>query len=358
MKTISIYPLVLFIVLLTFFNPFNTSAQNDKFVVVLDAGHGGHDPGKPYKKGFHEKNIALSVVLKVGKILEKNKDIKVVYTRKTDVFVDLFKRGKVANDANADLFVSVHCNASASKQAHGSETYVLGVHRNETNLNVAKAENSVIYLEDNHQETYKGYDPNKPESLIGLTLAQEEYLDQSILLASLVEGQFKNNLKRKSRGVKQAGFIVLHQTVMPSILVETGFVTNTEEAKYLSSLAGQKKLSESISAAILKYKSSLYVNNSEPEIKNSSTPNSSELNTENSTIYKVQIAASKNNLAAKSFNFKGLKAISKEKTGDIYRYFSGETYNYSEIEQLKTEAINKGYKSAYIVSYKNGKRIK
>ncbi len=358
MKTTSIYPLVLFILLLTFFNPLKINAQNNKFVVVLDAGHGGHDPGKPYKKGFHEKNIALSVVLKVGKILEKNNDIKVVYTRTTDVFVDLFKRGKVANDANADLFVSVHCNAAASKQAHGSETYVLGVHRNQTNLNVAKAENSVIYLEDNHEETYKGYDPNKPESLIGLTLAQEEYLDQSILLASLVEGQFKNKLKRKSRGVKQAGFIVLHQTVMPSILVETGFVTNPTEAKYLSSAAGQKKLSESISAAVLKYKSSLYVNTTEPGISNNSSSNPSELNTDIGFTYKVQIAASKNNLAAKSYNFKGLTSISKEKTGAIYRYFSGETSSLSDIERLKSAAIKKGYTTAYIVTYKNGKRIK
>ena len=357
MKTTSLYSLVLIIVLLTFLNPFKSSAQSDKFVVVLDAGHGGHDKGKPNKKGFHEKDIALSVVLKVGKLLEKNKDIKVIYTRKTDVFVDLFKRGKIANDAEADLFVSVHCNAAASKQAHGSETFVLGVHRNQTNLNVAKAENSVIYLEDNHQETYKGYDPNKPESLIGLTLAQEEYLDQSILLASLVEGQFKDNLKRNSRGVKQAGFIVLHQTVMPSILVETGFVTNANDIKYLSSSNGQNKLAESISSAVIKYKSSLYVNNSEPEINNNSSSNSTELNSDSNTFYKVQIAASKNDLAAKSYNFKGLETISKEKTGNIYRYFSGKTSNYSEIEQLKKEAISKGYKSAYIVSYKNGERI-
>jgi len=357
MQTKPFISLVLFIVLLTFLNPFNSTAQNDKFVVVLDAGHGGDDPGKPYKKGFHEKDIALSVVLKVGKILEKNKDIKVVYTRKTDVFVNLFKRGKIANDANADLFVSVHCNAAASKQAHGSETYVLGVHRNQTNLNVAKAENSVIYLEDNHEETYKGYDPNKPESLIGLTLAQEEYLDQSILLASLVEDQFKDNLKRKSRGVKQAGFIVLHQTVMPSILVETGFVTNPTEAKYLSSTNGQNKLAASISSAVLKYKSSLYVNNTEPQINTNGSKDSEGIKPQSNVVYKVQIAASKNDLAAKSYNFKGLSNISKEKTGAIYRYFSGETTSYSDIENIKKEAIKKGYVSAYIVTYKNGKRV-
>lgn len=358
MQTKSLSSAVCLVFLLAVGMTFSVQAQNDKFVVVLDAGHGGKDKGKPYKKGFHEKDIALSIVLKVGELLETQKDIKVVYTRKTDTFVDLFVRGKIANKVNADLFVSVHCNAAASKQAYGSETFVLGVHRNKTNLNVAKAENAVIYLEDNHEEVYKGYDPNKPESLIGLTLAQEEYLDQSILLASLVQKQFKNQLKRKSRGVKQAGFIVLHQTVMPSILVETGFVTNPTEAKYLTSKNGQNKLAQSIAKAVSTYKKSIEVglNTSELPI-NSTNTTPKEISVVSGVIFKVQLEAGKRKLAEKSYNFKGLKAISRQKVGAIYKYYAGHTSNYSTINSVKQKAISKGYKDAYVVAFKDGERV-
>jgi N-acetylmuramoyl-L-alanine amidase len=358
MQTKSLSSAVCLVFLLAVGMTFSVQAQNDKFVVVLDAGHGGKDKGKPYKKGFHEKDIALSIVLKVGKLLETQKDIKVVYTRKTDTFVDLFVRGKIANKVNADLFVSVHCNAAASKQAYGSETFVLGVHRNKTNLNVAKAENAVIYLEDNHEEVYKGYDPNKPESLIGLTLAQEEYLDQSILLASLVQKQFKNQLKRKSRGVKQAGFIVLHQTVMPSILVETGFVTNPTEAKYLTSKNGQNKLAQSIAKAVSTYKKSieLRLNTNELPINNTNTA-PKEISVVSGVIFKVQLEAGKRKLAEKSYNFKGLKAISRQKVGAIYKYYAGHTSNYSTIKSVKQKAISKGYKDAYVVAFKDGERV-
>ena len=168
--------------------------KSEKFVVVLDAGHGGKDPGN-LGNGYKEKDIALNVVLKIGEALEKNPKIKVVYTRKTDVFVDLFDRGKIANKANADLFVSVHCNAHKS-QAHGTETFVLGIHRNQTNFEVAKKENAVIFMESDHENKYAGFDPNSPESAISIILGQEEYLDQSILLASLIQDNFTNKLKR------------------------------------------------------------------------------------------------------------------------------------------------------------------
>ena len=359
MQAKSFYTSVCLMFLLTFGALFTVKAQNDKFVVVLDAGHGGKDKGKPHKKGFHEKDIALSIVLKVGTILDQYEDIKVIYTRKTDKFVHLVERGNIANKANADLFVSVHCNAAASKQAHGSETFVLGLHVNKKNLEVAKAENAVIYLEDNHEEVYKGYDPNKPESLIGLTLAQEEYLDQSILLASLVQKQFKNKLKRKSRGVKQAGFIVLHQTVMPSILVETGFVTNPTEAKYLTSKNGQNKLAQSIANAVSTYKKSIEVrlNTDDLPINNTNTSPNETIVTKG-VIFKVQLAASKRKLAEKSYNFKGLKRISRQKVGRVYKYYAGNTSNYKAIKVIQQKAKSKGYKDAYVVAFKNGKRIK
>ncbi len=222
------------------------------FIVVLDAGHGGHDPGN-LGNGYMEKNIALNIVLEVGRRLEREPGIKVIYTRKDDSFVDLYLRGKIANEAHADLFVSVHCD-SHSSDAHGAGTFVLGLHANEQNFEIAKKENSVIYLEDDYETRYAEYDINSPESIIGLTIMQEEYLDQSIMLAKLMQDEFSGELKRNDRKVKQAGFIVLHQTFMPSVLVETGFLTNDSEGKYLNSAKGQQEMGMAIADAILTYK--------------------------------------------------------------------------------------------------------
>jgi len=349
---------VLIILTLTVSLSVNAQTQSNKFIVVLDAGHGGKDPGKPSKAGFKEKDIALKIVLAVGEELSKNKDVKVVYTRKTDVFVDLFKRGEIANKANADLFLSVHCNAHTS-QAHGSETYVLGVHKNKTNFNVAKAENSSIFYEEDYEKNYDGFDPNSPESFIGLTLMQEQYLDQSIQLASLIQKNFTNKLKRKNRGVKQAGFIVLHQTVMPSVLVETGFITNTKEGKYLNSKKGQTELSSAISKAVLSYKKDVEQNFTETDyiIVQEEEETTFEENIIPNTIFKVQIAAASKKLEPKPYNFKGLKDISREKEGKLYKYFYGYTSDINKIRKMQKQAKKKGFNSAFIVAYKDGKRI-
>ena len=200
-------------------------SNNDKpFVVVLDAGHGGKDSGNR-GNGYYEKKIALNITLQIGKALEENSNIKVIYTRKKDVFVDLFERAQIANRADADLFISVHCDSHTS-QAFGAGTFVLGLHENQRNFELAKKENSVIFYEENYQENYDGFDPNNPESVIGLTLMQETYLNQSISAADAIQKSFIANLKRKDRTVKQAGFIVLRYTYMPSVLVETGFLSN------------------------------------------------------------------------------------------------------------------------------------
>lgn len=252
-KPFFLIPLLLFIGLFTTSGelpPANNS--ENEFIVVLDAGHGGHDPGN-LGNGYLEKNIALNIVLQVGKLLEKEKDIKVIYTRKDDSFVDLYVRGEIANKANADLFVSVHCD-SHSSDAHGAGTFVLGLHANKQNFEIAKKENSVIYLEDNYQTRYAEYDINSPESVIGLTIMQEEFLDQSILLAKMMQENFSKGLKRNDRKVKQAGFIVLHQTFMPSVLIETGFLTNKNEGVYLNSKKGQGEMGKAIADAIKKYK--------------------------------------------------------------------------------------------------------
>lgn len=227
----------------------------DRFVVVLDAGHGGKDPGN-MGNGFKEKQIALNIILKIGEALEKQENIEVIYTRKSDVFIPLDKRAKVANDAKADLFVSVHCN-SHNSQAYGTETFVLGLHKTKANFEIAKKENSVIFLEEDYEVTYGGFNPNSPESYIGMALMQEEYLNQSILLADFVQKNFTNQLKRKDRGVKQAGFLVLKNAVMPSVLIETGFLTNNHEGPFLNSNSGQNKVASSIVEAINKYAQSI-----------------------------------------------------------------------------------------------------
>ncbi len=328
--------------------------QSEKFKVVLDAGHGGHDSGNR-GNGYFEKNIALSIVLEIGKELEKIPDVEVIYTRKKDVFLELWERADIANNANADLFISVHCN-SHSSQASGTETFVLGLDGNAKNMAIAKKENSVIFLEDNHQERYEGFDPNAPESSIGLELMQEEYLDQSISLAGLVENAFTGKVKRKSRGVKQAIFWVLHRSVMPSVLIETGFLTNNKEGKFLNSKIGQQKMAKAIAVAVTEYKNNLRSNdgqiipvNEELSVKaNESVAD----RVYKDITFKVQLAASKRKLDTKPYNFKGLNDISRNKEGSLYKYYSGATSNYSEIQRKLKEAKAKGYTSAFIVSFK------
>lgn len=327
------------------------SKNNTKpFIVVLDAGHGGKDPGRPTSFGYKEKDIALDIVLRVGKQLENIDDVEVIYTRKRDVFLELRQRAAIANKADADLFISVHCNAH-NTQAYGTETYVLGLHRNDSNFRVAQQENEVIFMEDDYEQNYEGFDPSSPESFIGLTLLQEDYLDQSILLARTIQNNFSQKLKRRDRGVKQAGFWVLHNTYMPSVLIETGFITNRKEGDYLNSERGKQEISKSILDAILDYKSNL-----NPEI---STENLSVEDPENiaQIIFKVQIAASSNKVAPKSYNFKGLSPISRTKLTSVYRYFYGETTDYNKAKELKSEAIGVGYTSAFVVAYKNNTRI-
>ena len=240
------------------YNESEVFPQTDQFTVVLDAGHGGHDPGN-LGNGYMEKNIALNIVLNVGRKLESHPDIKVIYTRKDDSFVDLYVRGEIANKANADLFVSVHCDSHTS-DANGAGTFVLGLHANKQNFEIAKKENSVIYLEDNYETRYADYDINSPESVIGLTIMQEEFLDQSIMLGKMMQDNFSNNLSRNDRKVKQAGFIVLHQTFMPSVLIETGFLTNKSEGVYLNSKKGQDEMGSAIADAIINYKNNTRVN--------------------------------------------------------------------------------------------------
>ena len=338
---------------------------NSKFKVVLDAGHGGKDPGAS-SHGYIEKKIALSVVLKVGKLLEQQKDIDLVYTRKTDVFIELYERANIANNANANIFVSIHCNAVDSQSAYGTETFVMGITKNASNLEVAKKENAVVTMEENYKIKYKGYDPDKPESLIGLQIQQEEYLDQSIELASKIQKGFTQDLKRKNRGVKQAGFVVLKGVYMPRILIELGFLSYKPEGKYLNSEEGQNKLAKSIADAILEYKKEYYIPiiqstvNTAPPKDNKPEPKAEpiiEETDESGVIYKVQIAASRNDLELVPSNFKGLDNVSKIKSGTLIKYYYGTTSNYDTAKNLQKEAREKGFKEAFAVAFKKGEKI-
>lgn len=403
---------VLAFLLSSFSVPGEKKPKEKTFVVVLDAGHGGHDPGN-LGNGYLEKNIALNIVLNVGKWLEKNPNVKVVYTRKDDTFVDLYVRGQIANKADADLFVSVHCD-SHNSDAHGAGTFVLGLHANKQNFEIAKKENSAIYLEDDYETRYAGYDINSPESIIGMTIMQEEFLDQSIALAKMIQDNFTSKLKRVDRKVKQAGFIVLHQTFMPSVLVETGFLTNKSEGAYLNSSKGQTEMGSAIATAILEYKNSRngnmsmeYVKKETPsvatapkeEIKQPKQTPKKELPKEekvrvkqvvpapekpkeavaksqasktepaaegvdplefkkkSNLVFKVQLFASSKVIALESENFKGLNKLSKEPVSNLFRYMYGEAENYFDAKLLKSNADAKGYTTSYVVAYKDGKRI-
>ncbi|MBN2663575.1 MAG: N-acetylmuramoyl-L-alanine amidase [Bacteroidales bacterium] len=239
------------ILALLFLSICSLNAQN--YTVVLDAGHGGKDPGAIGRKS-KEKDITLSLALKVGNYLTKNTDnINVIYTRKTDVFIPLTDRAKIANDTNADLFVSIHVNAVSNKNVQGTETYVMGLHKSDDNLAVAKLENSAIFYEKNYMNSYNGYDPNSPATFIVLNLFQNAYLDMSLTLAEKLQTQFRDHARRKDLGVKQAGFLVLWQTTMPSVLIEVGFISNGAEEIYLNSNYGQEIIASAIYRAIRDY---------------------------------------------------------------------------------------------------------
>jgi len=230
-------------------------SADERFVLVIDPGHGGRDAGA-VRGNYKEKDINLGVALALGRLIESNmKDVKVVYTRKTDKFVDLYKRAEIANKAKANLFISIHTNSTASKSttAQGADTYILGLARSEENLAVAKRENSVILMEDDYNKRYEGFDPNSPESYIIFEFMTDKYMEQSLQFATFVQKGFTNVAKRKDRGVRQAGFLVLRESAMPSVLIELGFINNTTEAKYLSTSIGQRSMASSIFSGLKRY---------------------------------------------------------------------------------------------------------
>ena len=355
------------------FVSFLTFSQSNVFRVALDAGHGDHDFGANYS-GRVEKNINLALVLKVGKLLGANPKIDVIYTRKTDVFIGLEERASIANRADANIFVSIHCNANKNTAAFGTETYVMGMSKVASNLEAAKKENSVITLEKDYKEKYEGFDPNSPETMIGMTLMQEEYLEYSISLASKIEDRFADLGKEiRHGGVKQAPFMVLHKAYMPRVLVETGFISNPIEGNLLNSEEGQNEIAQAIADAIVSYKREYFGadttdNTRERTIKKiiekpikdtaSIIEKKPVINKDTAdAIFKVQLSASVKKVELISSNFKGLKDITMASEGKYYKYMYGETTNYEDAKKLLQEAKSKGYDSAYLIAFKNGEMI-
>ena len=342
----------------------------EDFVVVLDAGHGGKDTGNR-GNGYYEKHIALNITKMIGAKLQKQKGVKVIFTRKDDRFIELKNRAKIANQADADLFISIHCDAFTSPKAYGAGTFVLGLHRTKDNFRVAQKENSVIFLEEDYETTYDGFDPNNPESVISLLLMQETYQGQSIEAANTIQKSFVSNLNRKDRTVKQAGFLVLRETYMPSVLVEVGFLTNKKEGQYLNSKKGQQEMATTITKAILNYRDQLAASvsstaidqNAPQEIESTTTivkekkevPPANKMS--RGIVFKVQIAASARSLELTKANFNGLKGISVQKGEKLYRYFYGEANQYKAAKRLKQKAIKAGYEHAFLVAFKDGVKI-
>jgi N-acetylmuramoyl-L-alanine amidase len=366
--------------------------------VVIDAGHGGKDPGSLGKKTT-EKEIALAIALKLGKFIEQNlKDVRVVYTRKTDEFVELYKRAEIANSNKADLFISIHVNGSENHQAYGTQSLVLGTIRAGENFEVAKKENSVVLLEDDYREKYEGFDPNVPESYQSLSLVQDLYLKKSVSFAALVQDQFRERANRKDRSVWQQSLLVLARTAMPGVLIETGFITNPDEEKYLMSEQGQEYLSSAIYRAFRDYKdiveskSSLSASLGRPDFSDTSisvsqagsqdTDNPEPVNMSEAPAdvtarteamndvhkeaalissslsrpeitFRVQIAASTKQFPTSSTLFKGEKDVEEYLVGKMYKYAIGGSNSFDEIVNYSKE-IRKKFPDAFVIAVRDG----
>lgn len=387
--------------------PFSLRAAGETFVVVIDAGHGGKDPGA---KGaiVNEKEINLAVALKLGRLIEENhRDVRVVYTRKTDRFIELDERAEIANRHKADLFISIHTNAvKRGSSARGTETYTLGLARSEENLEVAMRENAAILLEDNYQQKYEGFDPNSSESYIIFEFIQNKHVEQSISLASEVQKCFAS-ANRANRGVRQAGFLVLRKTSMPSILVELGYISNREEERFMKSDSGRGKLAKALYDAFTKYKrdydrrrGALAAGSSAspanppkradqaPTGKRGDSRNADQgasasdsrqtaapagpkassaapaakttpavnPDTRGKVIYKIQILTSDKKLPPGSRQFKGYKNVGVYREKGLYKYTYGESTHFNTIRNLRRK-VARDFKDAFIVAFKDGKKV-
>ena len=371
------------------------SPNSRQLTVVIDPGHGGKDPGA-VNKTIREKDVVLGIGIQLGKLInESYPEVKVIYTRKTDVFIPLIERSRIANRNKADLFISLHANACGTPSVRGTETFLLGPSLTNENLEVAKKENSVILLEEDYSTTYEGFDPNSPESYIMFEMAQSIHLDQSLYFADAIQQQFRSRISSPDRGVKQAGFLVLRQSSMPSVLVEAGFLSNQAEANYLNSENGQHQVALSVFEAFRKFRNksfglvnakrteiiasptilqkevenedqkpgskhevvvkTVYADNTATE-KANTTGSADAVNTTDLVYYSVQIGANKTPMEPGAANFKGLKNVRREKNDQYYRYYVGKEESIENIRSTHSQ-IKKKYPEAFIVSFVNGNRV-
>jgi len=389
----------LFIILTSFNSQYFQKSSVTK--VVIDAGHGGKDPGCIGLK-TKEKDVALSISLMLGSYIEqKFKDVKVIFTRKTDVFVELYNRAKIANDSKADLFISIHCNSNPNTTPNGSEVYVMGLNKSQANLDVAKKENAAVLKEENYAEMYDGYDPNSTEANIIFSLYQNAFLDQSLTFASKVETQLKERVGMLDRGVKQAGFLVLYKTTMPSVLIETGFLSNQKDEALLATNQGRDYIASAIFRAFRDYKTQMdgsnmiHIDNDKninrnnvklqendtsrailmikPKVQKDSLKkvklNATKVNrevkqeikineaTNPSVFFSVQFASSKTKKSTNSPEFKGIKNIMIYEQKGSYKYTTGNKKTLTEANVLLKDIQKKGFKDAFVVAFKDSLRI-
>lgn len=332
-------------------------AQTGKKIttVVIDAGHGGDDPGAVGRK-CKEKDITLKVAKMTGDYIKENcPDVKVIYTRSSDVFIKLAKRAQIANDNNADLFISIHCNATKSTQVSGVETFVMGEHRNAANLEVAKKENAAIMYEEDAENSYDGFNPNSTEAYIMLNFFQSEFKNSSLKFAEHVQHQLVNRVGRKDRGVQQAGFLVLYKTAMPSVLVEIGFLSNPAEENFLNSKDGQTYIASALFRAFRDYKKEYEKDNAieGDAYEKIDTPQIIDVN---KIVYKVQIESRSRKLDNPAQQYKGLENVDFYEHNGQYKYTAGVFYTKKEADEYCKTVKAKGYSSAFVVSFKNGIR--
>ena len=359
--------------------------------VVIDAGHGGHDPGNTgtgrYKKS--EKDISLEVALQLGEYIERAyENVDVIYTRKEDKFVTLKGRTTIANKADADLFLSIHCNSAANKEAFGTETFVMSMTKIAANLELAKRENSSILLEENYEQTYEGFNPDSPESLIARSIAQSVYLDQSLTLSAHIQEQYRERVSRRDRGVKQAPYWVISFTTMPSVLTELGFLTNKGEEDFLNSDNGKVYMASAIYRAFKQYKAEIEgveistpdfeknfpevmdeapivevkkeeKSTTKPDVKQEKPVVNKEAKSVNSepVFYKIQLMASSNPIDLKPENFNGLEEVKSYEVEGLYKYTIGEVTDYKKAVSLQRTVRENAYPKAFITAFYNGERI-
>ena len=333
--------------------------KKESYIIVIDPGHGGKDPGA-IGSFSSEKNITLAISLKTGEYIEQNlKDVKVIYTRKTDEFVDLDVRSDIANKNNADLFISIHVNSNNEHNAYGTETYVMGYTKDQANLDVAIKENQVIVLENDYSTKYEGFDPKSQESYIMFTTRQNIYLKQSLELAWMIQTQYKNQIGRYDRGVKQSGFWVLYKTTMPSVLTETGFISNLKEEKFINSNEGQENIAASIYNACKDYISEIRKKSVMPAvIKDTLGPatDSLKLNTipNGKIVFMIQVVTSNKKIATKPANFKNTKDIVELSSGNKFRYATGVFSDYKKAVSYRKQ-MERIYPDAFVIAVKNNK---